>query len=357
MIRLAFATFAATVAAPLAAQEFDDERVHKVIEAAEFDGDIAISISNQSPPRYSHTGLLPEPYRGEDDGLTWRWASVTKQVVAILVMQQVEKGLIDLDEPVATYLPDFKSKNARKVTIRELLQHRSGLPNPDASDDGSGNPFAFYADNFRGSRDPVSGFCAGPVKGNPGGRWSYNNCDYMVLGAALEAVTGRSWDALFKRDIAAPLSLEMAGAYPGEAYTRWGFYGEDREPVRDLSVYGASAGLYGSPSDLVAINNALLRGDLLEDETLAQMWDGDPKLGYMALGQWVFEASLAGCEEPVRIVERRGDVGAVQVRNFILPGKNMSVVAFSQRKPFEFGEVWMKSGFSYDLLSSAACQS
>ncbi|MFU7527921.1 serine hydrolase domain-containing protein [Qipengyuania sp. ASV99] len=360
MLRIAITFCLAALAAPASADDFDFDGLSAVIAEAGFEGDLAISTGlgdpTQTGPRYSHTDLLPEPWRGWPDGLTWRWASVTKQMVAVLVMQQVERGVIDLDEPVASYLPDFASDNAETATIRNLLQHRAGLPNPDSSESGLGDPYAYYSADFRGSRDPVSGFCAGPVTGKPGGEWSYNNCDYMVLGAVLEAVTGLSWDALFMRDIAAPLGLEFVGAYPGEDFTRWGWMGEAREPERDLSVYGASAGLYGSLDDLLAIDVALMRGDLLGKAALAQMWDGNPELGFMALGQWVFEAPLNGCEAPVRIVERRGGIGAVQVRNFIIPERQMAVVAFSQREPFEFGEIWMGSGFSYELLSKAVCQ-
>lgn len=64
---------------------------------------------------------------------------------------------------------------------------------------------------------------------------------------------------------------------------------------------------------------------------------------------------MKGCEGPVKIVERRGDIGAVQVRNFILPDKQMAVVAFAQEKPFDFGEVWQGSGFAHDLLAAAVC--
>jgi D-alanyl-D-alanine carboxypeptidase len=359
MLKAATAFVFASFAVPAFAQGFDFDRVNAVVEAAGFDGDIAVSddpeVTLEIAPRYTFTGALPEPWRGWPDGLTWRWASVTKQMVAILVMQQVEQGTLALDEPIATYLPDFASANANTATIRHLLQHRAGLPNPESSDDGSGNQYAFYEPDFQGSRDPLTGFCAGPVLGEPGGEWTYNNCDYIVLGAVLEAVTGLSWDALFKRDIAEPLKLEFIGAYPGEQYTRWGFLGEEREPERDLSIYGASAGLYGEVDALIKIDAALMRGDLLGKEALAQMWDGDPALGFMALGQWVFTVPLQGCADPVRIVERRGDIGAVQVRNFILPDKDIAVAAFSQRKPFEFGEVWMGQGFSYDLLSAAAC--
>lgn len=351
MIRTVATALALLLPATASADDFAEDRVAAVIEQANFDGDIAIStrLDAGAPPRYGHVGLLPEPSRGWPDGLTWRWASVTKQVVAIMVMREVERGTIDLDKPVANYLPAFRSPNASTATVRNLLQHRAGLPNPEA-DEG-----AFYRADYSGSRDPVTGFCAGSVTAAPGGDWAYNICDYMVLGAVLEAVTGVSWDKLFMRDIAAPLGFEFAGAYPGEPFTRWGNIDGAREPKIDLAAYGASAGLYGNPDEIIAIDNALMRGHLLGPAALAEMWAGDPSLGYMALGQWVFEVTLKGCDAPVRIVERRGDVGAVQVRNFILPDKQIAVVAFSQTKPFDFGEVWMGSGFAHDLLAAAAC--
>ena len=357
MLRNALTCALVTLAVPANAQDLGHKRIAEVIEASGFEGDISIRNGLDESSGFINFGLLPEPWRGDPDGLTWRWASVTKQMIAILVMQQVESGAIDLDAPVSTYLPDFASPNSHTATIRHLLQHRAGLPNPDSTDANENGIPAFYRKDFAGSRDPVTGYCAGPVTGEPGGEWAYNNCDYMVLGDVLERVTGLGWDALFMRDIAEPLGLEYVGAYPGEKYTRWGFIGEEREQQSDLSVYGASAGLYGAVDDLVAINTALMRGDLLGKDALAEMWNGDPALGYMALGQWSFAVPLAGCEAPVRIIERRGAIGAVEVRNFILPEKEISVVAFSQRAPFDFGEIWTGSGFSHDLLSSAACSS
>lgn len=354
MIRAAAFFLALVHPAGASAGQLAKDRISAVIEAADFDGDIAISteLSSSHGPGYAFIGTLPEPFRGGDDGLSWRWASVTKQMVAILVMQQVERGAIDLDKAASEYLPGFKSPNATSVTIRQLLQHRSGLPNPDTAGEFPG---AYYRADFAGDRDPLTGFCAGPVIGQPGGEWSYNNCDYMVLGAVLEKVTGLAWGELFVRDIARPLGLTGTGAYPGEKYTRWGLIDDVREPGLELSAYGASAGLYGTPEDLIAIDKALMRGDLLGPDALAEMWRSDPALGYMALGQWVFEAPLKGCKSPVLIVERRGDIGAIQVRNFMLPDKQIAVVAFSQSKPFEFGEVWRGGGFSHDLLSAAAC--
>lgn len=285
----------------------------------------------------------------------WRWASVTKQIVATLVLQEVAAGRVDLDQPVARYLPGFKSANAGLVTVRQLLRHQSGLPNPDDTAATPQSVPAYDAPGYRGSRDPLTGYCAGPVKGAPGGNWEYNNCDYIVAGALLEAVTGKSWQALVQERIAGPLGLKTLGAFPTTKPTVSGTIDGKPEAGFDLTAYGASGGLFGSAEDLWKFDRALMTGKLLPDAARAQMWDGQPQLGSIALGQWVFSVRLKGCAKPVRIVERRGAIGGVEVRNFILPDADVIAIVFVDRARFDFGEVWQGKGFSYDLLSAAAC--
>ena len=287
----------------------------------------------------------------------WRWASVTKQVIATLVMQEVAAGRIDLDKPVATYLPGFKSPNAGKVTVRQLLRHQSGLPNPDdtaASDAPDAIP-AYDTRGFTGSRDPLTGYCAGPVKGPPGGNWEYNNCDYVVAGTLLEAVTGQTWQRLVRARLSGPLTMIDTGAFPTASPVVVGTIGGRPDTEIDVTAFGAAAGLYGSARDLWRFDRALMKGELLPDAARAQLWDGQPQLGSIALGQWVFAAQLRGCQYPTKIVERRGQIGGVQVRNFILPEWDAVVIVFTDRAEQDFGEVWQGKGFSYDLLSAGVC--
>ena len=270
-------------------------------------------------------------------------------------MQEVAAGRIDLDKPVATYLPKFASPNAKIGTVRQLLRHQSGLPNPDDTAASPDAVPAYDAPGYKGSRDPLTGYCAGPVKAPPGGNWSYNNCDYIVAGALLEAVTGKSWQTLVSERIAKPLGLNSLAAFPTRRATVAGTVDSKPEPAYDFGAFGASAGFYGTAQDLWKFDRALMTGRLLPPAQLAEMWNGDPQLGFIALGQWVFTVPLQGCAAPVRIVERRGAIGGVEVRNFIVPEKDAVVIAFTDRSGFDFGEVWQGKGFSYDLLSAAAC--
>ena len=285
----------------------------------------------------------------------WRWASVTKQVIATLVMQEVVAGRIDLDRPVATYLPGFKSANARLVSVRQLLRHQSGLPNPDDTAASPGAIPAYDTPGYRGSRDPLTGYCAGPVKRPPGGGWEYNDCDYVVAGALLEAVTGQSWQTLVRTRITAPHGMATVGAFPTARAVITGTIGGRPDLGYDLGAFGAAAGLYGTAKDLWRFDRALMKGEFVPAAALAELWDGRPTLGAIALGQWAFTAPLQGCPYPVRIVERRGQIGGVQVRNFILPEWNVVVIVFASRAEQEFGEVWQGKGFSHDLLAAAVC--
>jgi D-alanyl-D-alanine carboxypeptidase len=320
-----------------------------ILTSAKFEGEVIMRRGDASVYRMR---ILPV-----STPQTWRWASVTKQVIATLVMQEVSKGKINLDKPVVAYLPAFKSPNAATMTVRQLLRHQSGLPNPDDTPQGKDGVPVYYAKVDRAAQNPLTGYCAGPVKGEPGGNWSYNNCDYIVAGALLEAVTGTPWQKLIKDRIATPLGLKSLAAFPTSTSTVRGRVGGKAEPRYRLETFGAAASLYGSAEDLVKFDRALMTGKLLPEKQRAEMWDGQPNLGFIALGQWSFGAELQGCPTPVRIIERRGAIGGVQVRNFILPDADVVLIAFSNRDDFDFGEIWQGKGFSFDLLSAAACAS
>ena len=327
-------------------------------QAAGFSGEFGMAFFRQSTaaPGSPMVIVAAQDAGGEarKANQLWRWASVTKQVVAVLVMQEVAAGRIDLDQPVAQYLPKFASPNAAAMSVRQLLRHQSGLPNPDDTAPGPDGVPDFYRPDSASTVLPLD-YCAGPVKGEPGGSWSYNNCDYIVAAALLEAVTGTPWGQLVTERIAGPMGLKSVSAFPAAVPTAQGFVGGKAEPAYAFERFGGAAALYGTMSDLLKFDLALELGRLLPAPQLAEMWDGQPQLGSIALGQWAFSAPLKGCAAPVRIIERRGSIGGVQVRNFIMPELGIATALFGDQAEFDFGEVWQGKGFSYDMLSLAVC--
>lgn len=292
-----------------------------------------------------------------DPTAVWRWASVTKQVVGVLVMQEVERGHIDLDAPALRYLPGVAIPGGDAVTVRRLLNHTSGLFDPeDGPKDKDGIPLTY----LRSSPPPAAGLdpqCLKPSGRAPAAGFHYNNCDYVVLGSLLEMVTGKPFATLITERIATPLKLKSLRVLkPGD---RDDVTGTDAKGATDAAIdpgrFGPAANLAGTVEDLLAFDRALLTGTLLGKAATAEMWQGDPKLGYAALGVWSYPVKPKGCTVAQHIVERRGEVGNVQVRNLIAPERGIAVVAFTATSTTDFGEPWQGKGLTFDLLSAVLC--
>lgn len=303
----------------------------QVLDRHGFDGEIAV------------TGGSYDGFRS-GAGQVWPLASISKQFVATLVMQQVEKGELDLDAPVSAYLESWPGSGPQAPSLRQLLRHQSGLydPEDDPEFDRTG---AFPL-------DPM--MCVARRDRAPGGEFDYTNCDTLLVGKVLESVTGRTLDKLLSDEIAGPLGLESLGFAQANSKVAPSLNGT---PVREIAAYGASGGMIATATDLLAFDRALMEGGLLGSDALAEMWAGDPALGYTALGQWEFSAPLSGCADPVRIVERRGAIGGYQARNFIVPERGVAVAVFIGKGEdvYPFGEIWTGSGLSHDILSRTVC--
>ncbi|MCH2239824.1 MAG: beta-lactamase family protein [Blastomonas sp.] len=333
-------------------------RASAVLSRARLPGELVVADANGAERAVAYGLADREARKANRVGQRWVWASITKQVTASLVMQEVDRGRISLDAAIGTFLPGFGGDRA--ITIRQLLQHRSGLPNPADTPAVDGVP-TFYRETGSGIGNAAraAGFCAGAAKRPRGGDWEYNNCDYLVLGAVLEAVTGLPYGRLVDERIARPLGLRSLRLAPDGA-TRGGaaavgYDGAARVAAVNVATGGASHALTGSARDLAKLDRALMAGRLLSPQARATAWAGDAQLGFMALGVWSFPARLEGCAAPVQIVERRGDFAGTQVRNIIAPGLDRAVILFTNDQSVEFGEVWQGKGLTFDLLSAALC--
>ena len=156
--------------------------------------------------------------------------SITKVWTATLVMKLVDEGVIDLDEPVIKYLPEFKVADpevTKTVTVRHLLAHSSGI-------DGD-----LFIDTGRGD-DCVEKYvaaCADLKQNHPlGATMSYCNSGYIVLGRLIEVLRGKSWDAVLREQLFAPLGLTSAGTLPEEALLHRAATGHIKLPGQDIQV-------------------------------------------------------------------------------------------------------------------------
>lgn len=323
-------------------------------KAANFDGVMLVGEANGSH-RIVPVGADPVA-----PDAVWRWASITKQLAAVLVMQEVADGRLDLDASVERYWPAWRSPGSARIRIRDLLTHTSGLPQPDESPpDAEGVP-GFYGATGAPPATSANAFCAGPLRAQPPAKFNYNNCDTIVLAEVLRQVTGKPFAELARVRFADRLGMRRFGIFlfgePGPNQVRP--IGEDRqyEGKFDLGVNGAAAGAYGTIEDLWRFDHALLSGKLLAPAQREAMWQSDRANGYYAYQQWVYPAKLAGCASPVRIVERQGLVAGIEHRNFLLPESGRALILFGRKKPAGYGDPWEGKGFAFDLLSAVACR-
>ena len=346
LLAVALPAAAAAQVAPL-----DAGRLGQTIESAEFSGIVLASRGDTIVYERAFGTIEPEGDTPHSLDERWRWASVTKQIVATIVMEEVEAGRISLDDPIADDWPAFGEAHEEPITIGQLLRHLSGLPNPDDTTQNKEGLPAFYTDAWV-EESAATGYCAGPNAAEPGARYSYNNCDYIVLGGLLEHLEGKPLAEIVAERIGGGVAL-----YPEGEPTVPGFQNGRAEPPIRLAAYGSAGGLNGTAHDLWQFDRRLMEGELLGDDARAELWRGISEYGYHALGQWAFDAPLAGCDARVAIVERRGAIGGIQARNYILPALDMALIAFTNRGEgeFDFGEIWQGAGFAYDLLSGAAC--
>ncbi|MBZ6380048.1 hypothetical protein B5C34_00115 [Pacificimonas flava] len=333
-----------------------DPNLDAVFAAADFAGEAWISRGDRIVHAAAYGSRAPGGAAPHRLGATWRWASVSKQITATLAMQLVADGLLSLDEPVSTYLPDFGAPYADRITIADLLGHLSGLAHTDDGPRGEAGWPELYLPGDQTAGDHLD-YCAGPADAPPSKAFRYGNCDYVVIGAVLEAVTGEPFARLVADEVAGPAGMMHAALLESSAEDVEGYVGGDREPEFRIDMFGAAGALGGPLLDLWKFDRALMTGALLPDEARARMWQGRPDYGYAALGQWAYEAALSACESPVRLIERRGAIGGVQLRNIIVPERDVVVVMATNRSEtdFDFGEVWTGSGLTHDLLTRLLC--
>jgi D-alanyl-D-alanine carboxypeptidase len=209
-----------------------------------------------------------------------RTGSITKTFTATLAVRLARQGLIDLDAPVADQLPDLGL--GLEVTIRGLLNHTSGITDPDPTE---------LITRFRA--DPAHRFNVAEladlaVPPSPGGvgEFAYANANYHVVGMLIEAVTGRELADVLRSEIFDVVGLDhtyLVGFEPVSEAVVPGNVDLDGDGTEDslagvpylaVDSYGWAAGAIAtSPADLVAFVRALFDGTLLDDDGIAELTD------------------------------------------------------------------------------------
>ncbi len=277
--------------------------------------------------------------------------SITKVFLTTLVMQLVEQGLVALDEPVATVVPEFQPADpiARDtITLRHLLTHTSGIEGDRFDDYGYGD-------------DALSRYVAGLATARqihlPGQHWSYCNSGFSLAGRLIEVKTGRAFETAMHERLFKPLGLERSFffaqdilGYPlacGHRTTENGAV----EVVRDFALprtVHPAGGIWATIDDLltfVAFHLGLLRVSEppLSPESIQLMQQAQ-----VAAGNWADAYGLGWAIWAVgdtRLIGHGGSTNGFQAHVILLPDQRVAIASLTNheegRTAFSAIETWI----------------
>ena len=272
-------------ASPLAAQ--DAARMEQVASAQAESGDFmgAALVAQDGRVVFDKGyGSANLEWNIPNDGDTkFRLGSVTKQFTAVSIMLLRERGKVDLDAPVKTYLADVPAA-WDGVTVFHLLTHTSGIPNfTNFEDYGKTKSLVTNMDEL------IARFSDKPLDFVPGEQHSYSNSGYILLTAIVEKVSGQSYADFASENLFKPLGMADTG-YDSHAAIiprrASGYVPTQKGPMHadyiDMTIPQGAGALYSTTHDLLKWETGLFGGQLLKPESLELLvtpYKGDYALG------------------------------------------------------------------------------
>lgn len=201
----------------------------------------------------------------------YRIASISKPITAVAIMQLWEKGSINLDADVRTYLQYFPEKKY-KFTIRQLLNHTSGIRNYKEGEFDSKKYFSSI-------REALKVIEYDSLMFEPGTKYLYTSLGYTVLAAIVEEVTKKTFENYVKENIFKVAGMSSTSIdkhreiipFRTRGYEKDAEYNLVNAPLADLSIKVAGGGFLSNSRDLLMFARALLQNKLVSESTLKVM--------------------------------------------------------------------------------------
>ncbi|MDQ3518949.1 MAG: beta-lactamase family protein [Gemmatimonadota bacterium] len=236
-----------------------------------FSGVVAL-VKNGSPIFQRVYGMADRGSRRKNDLHTaFNLGSINKVFTGTAVRQLATAGKLDLDSTLARYWPDYPNPDvASRVTIRQLLEHRSGV-----GGDIFAAPRGGKRSDIRHNRDFLQLFVEEPLQFEPGTSRRYSNSGYIVLGELVERVSGIDYYEYIRRNVYEPAGMTRTAHFRPDSlpantalgYTRGGRDAPQTAPLRSNTELlpgrgSAAGGGYSTVTDLLKFLSALRGGKI-----------------------------------------------------------------------------------------------
>ena len=239
-------------------------------------GAFAFVPANQPPTLFVHGNARTSPPQPVDAATAYNWASITKTMTAIAILQLRDRGQLSLDDPAVRYIPELRQVHDAygsidAVTIRTLLTHSAGFRNPtwpwdcDDPKDCSWQPFEPTRWAQIAAMIPYT-----HIAFQPGTQWSYSNLGYVFLGQIIQRLTGDDFEVYIDKNILKPLG--MTDSY----FDRAPYF---LEPHLSASYLRSGSKLTPQPFDYdtgITTSNSGLKAPLTDMEKYARFLIGQP---------------------------------------------------------------------------------
>jgi CubicO group peptidase (beta-lactamase class C family) len=271
-------------------------------------------------------------------------ASAGKVFVAVGIMQLINAGRVSLDSQIGDLLDFDLHQIDRTVTIRQLLNHTSGIP--DYCDENIILDYSVLWVDFpnykiRQSKDLLPLFIEKPMMYQAGERFQYNNSGYVVLGLIIESVTGQLFDEYLTENVFRPCEMSDTGYYeldrlPAKCANAYIF--DETKQQYYTNIYSVDAkgtgagGAFTTVVDVEKFWKKLLNGNLVSLSTLTEMFsvqsrDDDDYYGYgvwlMKMEEKVFHPFFQGSDPGVSFISRYNPMSRLQVHIVSNKGQNI----------------------------------
>lgn len=251
-------------------QEKLDTYLSTLVEHDKFMGSVAILEDDQVLFQNAY-GFISEGEQPADIETAYRIGSITKPYTSTMILQLAEEGKISLSDKLDLFFPEIP--NADRITIEQLLHHRSGLVNVTSVEE-----YMEYYSEGTTREEMINRMKKYGTNFKPGEKFEYSNSGYMLLGYIIEEVTDMTYGEALKQMIADPLGLEKTyygmeiSLDRGEAQSfSFSSNGWELTTETDMSVPHGAGAIVSTPTEVGLFLNALFDGELISEESLQKM--------------------------------------------------------------------------------------
>lgn len=209
-------------------------------------------------------------------------ASVTKTFTATLIMKFIDQGRITLESKLSDLLPWYRKDVGERVTIKQLLNHTSGIPNyMNLKIQTIGELNKEFGTSVIDKTEFAKKYCSSDLEFEPGTKWNYNNSAYFLLALIIEQITQMPYDKALKEFIFDPLNMSNSGDIqpdPEQIVSKLATgYVKTSDGFRhmyywNLSTAFGAGSIYSTVEDLLKFDQALYSKTFLSDKAKEAMF-------------------------------------------------------------------------------------